>query len=250
MTGTRRSRRPFSTKTEWMLALPCTITKQTSGNDSALHDEQSTDGPSPRLITILDPVPDGRGELTLLPGSTVPPHLVIGSPGWLEEATAATLRDAAESPVKARHILIWFSEGGSGHLGLHTDLLASQAAAAGITINPVIVNFGDLPVFTSGGGGSFSVPVETANGTTRFVNAPLTGNVGPMTGGQLFVREHLDRDGLVQILTEIRNKALSGYQVGFAPDKSGKPRKHDLEVTMTSKDKGRLVDGRRSGVDY
>lgn len=199
---------------------------------------------------ILDPIPDERGELTPLPGATTPPGLFLGSPGWLEEATAATLRDAAGSSVQARHILIWFSNGYAGRMPLHTDLLAGQAAAAGITINPVIVDFANLRIATDHASGSFSVPSQTPDGATRFVNAPPTGKIGEMTGGQLFVRNHLDRDGLVQILEADRNKALSGYLVGFTPDRPGKPRKHDLEVKMTLKDKGKLVGGERSGLVY
>jgi VWFA-related protein len=203
------------------------------------------------LHRILDPIPEGLGELTPLSGKRTG-GLVSGSSGWLEEATAATLRDAAGSPLKARHIVIWFSSGccGGGGSGLHTDLLASQASAAGMTIDPVIVNFDNVRALTQEATGSFSVPVEMANGTTHYVDAPLTGEIGRMTGGQLFVRNHLDRDGLAQILTGIRNKAASGYQIGFVPDKSAKTRKHDLEVKMTSKDKGKLVGGRRSDVVY
>jgi len=212
----------------------------------ATNDAQSV---TAALHRILDSIPEGRGELTPFPGSR-PGWIIVGSPGWLQEATAATLRDAAESKVKARRILIWFSNGWSGGGTLHTDLLASQAAAAGITINPVIVDFGNLHATSNKPVGSFSAPVETANGATRYVDAPLTGEIGRMTGGQLFVIEHLDRATLSRILTSVRNKALSGYQVGFVPEKSGKPRKHELEVRLTSRDKGKLVDGRRSEVVY
>jgi len=201
------------------------------------------------LHRILDPIPDGVGKLTPFPERRTV-WSIFGSPGWLQEATAATLRDVARSPVKARHILIWFSNGWGGGGTLHTDLLAGQAAADGITIDPVMVDFGNLPAVSGSAGGSFSVSGGTPGGQTRFVNAPLTGEIGRMTGGQLVVMEHLDRDGLAQMLTGIRNKVVSGYQVGFAPEKSGKARKHDLEVKMTSKNKGKLVGGRRNDVVY
>ncbi len=200
------------------------------------------------LHRILEPIPEGTGTLTPLPGAKTG-WVVVGSPGWLQEATAATLGDAAGSTVKARHILIWFSTGCCAG-GLQMDSLASQAITAGITIDPVIVDFGKLPVVFGSAAGSFSVSGETPGGGTRFVNAPASGQIGQMTGGKLFVIDQLDRLALTQILTSIRNKALSGYQIGFVPEKSGKPRKHDLEVKMTSKDKGKLVDGRRTGVVY
>lgn len=201
------------------------------------------------LRRILDPIPVGVGELTPLPGRRTA-WSILGSPGWLQEATAATLGDAARSTKRARHILIWFSNGWGGGGTLQTDLLATRAAAAGITIDPVMVDFGNLPAVSGSAGGSFSVSGGTPGGQTRFVNAPLTGEIGRMTGGQLFVIEHLERDDFVQILTAIRNKAIFGYQIGFVPDKSGKPRKHELEVKMTSKDKGKLLGGRRSEVIY
>jgi hypothetical protein len=201
------------------------------------------------LQRILEPIPEKAGELPPLPGRRTA-WSIFGSPGWLQEATLATLRDAAGSTVKARHILIWFSNGWGGGGTLHTDLLAAQAAAEGITIDPVMVDFGNLPAVSGSAGGSFSVSGGTPGGQTRFVNAPLTGEIGRMTGGQLFVIEQLDRDVLIQLLTGVRNKAISGYQVGFVPEKSGKPRKHNLEVKMTSKEKGELVSGRRGDVVY
>ncbi len=201
------------------------------------------------LRRILDPIPAGVGNLTPLPGRRAV-WTIVGSPGWLQEATAATLGNAAGAAQRTRHILIWFSNGWGGGGTLQTDLLAAQAAAAGITIDPVMVDFGNLPAVSGSAAGSFSVSGGTPGGQTRFVNAPLTGEIGRMTGGQLFVIERLGLDDLVRILTGVRNKAISGYQIGFVPDKSGKPRKHDLEVKMTSKDKGKLVGGRRGEVIY
>jgi hypothetical protein len=208
----------------------------------------------PEMVTaalhhILDPIGGGVGELTPLPGRRKV-WSIVGSPGWLQEATAATLEEAVRSPQKARRILIWFSNGWGGGGTLQTDLLAARAAAASVTIDPVMVDFGNLPAVSGSAGGSFSVSGGTPGGQTRFVNAPLTGEIGRRTGGQLFVMERLDRVGLVQILSGIRNKAISGYQVGFVPEKAGKPRKHNLEVKIVSKDKGKMVGGRREDVVY
>jgi len=62
---------------------------------------------------LLEPIPQAKGELTLLPGyQVIKPMFGPARFGWFSESVVGTLKDAAASPVPARRLLIVFSAGG------------------------------------------------------------------------------------------------------------------------------------------
>ena len=129
-------------------------------------------------------------------------------------------------------------------------MVASDALAAGIEIDPVIVDtrrgtstnpMAGLP------GSSVNAPAG------RYPFAPLA--IGRrsgrnVTGGEVSSLIPVTRDALTGVLQRIRNRALTKYLVGFIPDAAAKPGKHNLEIRLKSKDAGKIVGGEREGVVY
>jgi hypothetical protein len=223
------------------------------------------------LRRLFDPIPTGKGTLALLPGSKVfqPPRFnrtaaLNRSNGWPPEAIVGAMNEAASSPVVARRILIWFSEGSGNTLAL-PQVIVGRALPLGITIDPVIVNFYRHAECLShifqgcfGVGGvathaspRFSIPITIPVAQGDFnLTVPIVVDVGTMTGGTLFVPNHLNRAKMIEILEDVRGRAISQYVVGFAPNPSATPRKHKLEVTLVTKSEGSVVGGNRKGVVY
>jgi len=217
---------------------------------------------------LLDPISPGKGELTLLPGNKVlkPP---FGPPdeGWLIESVVATLKDAVESPVAARRILIVFTTGSGGTFP-ETSLerayasMVDLALTLNIPINPVIMHYarflGRASSGAPGPGGVFSTvdtPKELADklgimGSTAYKVLPWFTSTGEKSGGEALIPPRLDRETFAGILGLVRDATLSQYIVGFSPDAAAKPKKHSLAVTLSSKSKGKLVGGEKNGVVY
>ncbi len=61
---------------------------------------------------LLDPIPQGKGDLTLLPGNQpYKPLFGQSNSGWLSESIVGSLKDAVASPAPARRLLIVFTNG-------------------------------------------------------------------------------------------------------------------------------------------
>jgi hypothetical protein len=218
---------------------------------------------------LLDPIPQGKGELALLPGYQAF-KLLFGysNAGWISEAIVGTFHDAAVSPVPARRELIVFTNGSSGTQPKSLDIYASiidPALAMNTPINPVIMDlYKQQQHITSSAApnGALSTvdapktpdPATSKPGqmsSTWFAGTlPWFNNVGKMTGGQSFVPQHLNREALAEILALVRDTTLSQYVVGFVPDAAAKQKKHSLTVALSSKSKGKLIGGEKNGVAY
>ncbi len=218
------------------------------------------------LESLLNPIPPDKGELTLLPGRHIQ-KLLFGPSGmgWMPESIDSVLHDAAASPVPARRVLILFTKGASGTGGATLEStynsIVDPALALSIPIDPVILARGRLDhIFANraGPGGVLSTadgPPRSGNtvgpvSVTWYHNLPWVASVGEMTGGELFVPDHMDRKALAAILALARDRIASQYVVGFTPEASLKPKKHSLGVKLRSKSAGKLIGGERSGVTY
>ena len=203
---------------------------------------------------LLDPIPSGKGELTLLPGNhIIKPMFDAPFQGWLIESTVSALKDGAASPVPARRLLIVFTVGYSGTAPKpstragYSDIV-DPALALRIPVDPVIMDQYRVftrPVSIGPGHEPLGPWVPTASGALGGF-----GGVGEVTGGEAFVPPHLDREALAGILGLVRDTALSQYVVGFSPDAVQTPKKHSLAVVLSSKSKGKLVGGVKDGVAY
>lgn len=222
---------------------------------------------------VLDPIPRGKGELTLLPGDEViKPLFQTPFMGWLAESIVSTLKDAAASPVAARRVLIVFTRGSSGTTTTSLESMYSgivdPALALSIPIDPVMVNqYKQKWLYNAPGPGRVldTVPGAKANvlitpeptasqagvaGGVAYRNLPWFTSVGRMTGGEAFVPPRLDRDALAAILELARDRTASQYVLGFVPDAAPKPKKHSLTVRLTSKSAGKVISGEKDGVEY
>lgn len=228
---------------------------------------------------LLDPIPQGNGELTLLPGDSVPKPLpgpkqkdncLFCNAGWLSESIVGTLKDAAASPVPARRLLIVFTSGSSGTAPKSPDYsnIVDPALAMSIPIDTVVMDMDKQEQHISGrplGMGGMAGALATADvrkssadsnktadlGATWYKGfLPWITKAGELTGGETFVPHHLDRQTLAEILDIFRDKTLSQYVVGFAPDAAAKPKRHSLAVALTSKSRGKLVGGEKNGLTY
>jgi len=219
---------------------------------------------------LLDPIPQGKGELTLLPGYKIFKPM-FGAPrmGWLNESIVGTLNDAAASPVPARRLLIVFTAGASETLSKSMDpygSLVDPSFAMNIPINPVIMSIYRQQQHVMGSAapngalGTTDAPKPQADALSSPPGAmsstwytgllPWINNVGEKTGGESFVPRHLGREAMAGILGLVRDTTLSQYVVGFSPDGAAKPKKHSLAVALGSKSKGKLVGGDKYGVMY
>ena len=219
---------------------------------------------------LLDPIPQGKGELTLLPGNNVlKPSSVTSRSGWLSESIVGTLKDAAASPAPARRLLIVFTNGDSGTASKSFDPYSSivdPALAMNIPIDPVIMDTYKQQQHVIGSAapngalGTTDAPKPQADPLSAKPGAmsstwytgllPSFNKIGEKTGGESFVPEHLNREALAGILGLVRDTTLSQYVVGFSPDATAKTKKHSLSVALSSKSKGKLVGGEKYGVMY
>ncbi|HXE65281.1 MAG TPA: hypothetical protein VN519_17175 [Bryobacteraceae bacterium] len=213
---------------------------------------------------LLDPIPQGKGELTLLPGDHVrKPMFDAPWQGWMTEAIVTTLKDASASPVAARRVLLFFTAGagGTNSTGLQNAYsnMAGPALALNTPLDPVMMDQYRMNAIANrpGPGGvlaTVDMPEELARRAgytgTAYKDLPWVAAVGGMTGGAVFVPPHLDREALAAILKIARDTTLSQYIVGFTPEEAAKAKKHSLEVTLKSKSSGKLVGGEKNGVVY
>jgi hypothetical protein len=224
---------------------------------------------------LLDPIPPGKGKLSMLPGNRVNKPL-FGAPdsGWLSESVAGTLQDASASPVAARRLLMVFTTGGSGTFSFSKSLdpfpeIVNPALAMNIAIHPVIMDVYQQKVISTGqgAGGALATvdlpksPGDSLSGKPGGTSStwysgllPRFAKVGELTGGETLVPRRLDREALAGILGLVRDTTLSQYIVGFSPDAAPqapmKPKKHSLAVALKSKSNGKLVGGEKTGVVY
>ena len=206
---------------------------------------------------LLDPIPQGKGELTLLPGDSVT-RTMFGDPvkmAWLNESVVTTLKDAAASPVPARRLLILFTQGGSGTGSKSPGFsnIVDPALAMNIPIDSVIMVMDKQEQHLSGSGPGMIGALATtdapkSHGYKGFL--PGITKAGEMTGGESFVPHRLDRGAMAGILGQARDTALSQYVVGFSPDGAAQPKKHSLAVALSAKSKGKVTGGERDGVVY
>ena len=82
------------------------------------------------------------------------------------------------------------------------------------------------------------------------MHSRLTLNPQHFAGGEAFIPPRLNRETMAHILGLVRDTAVTQYVVGFSPDAGAKPKKHSVEVALSSKSKGKLVGGKRDGVTY
>ncbi len=215
--------------------------------------------------SLLNPIPQGNGELMLLPGSSIrKPMFDAPFMGWLAESIVSTLKDATASPVAARRLLLVFTTGMSGtgenDLSGEYNTIAGPALTANIPIDPVIMNQYKMNAIANrpGPGGvlaTIDIPEGLkfkagVVGDTGYKNLPWFAAVGGRTGGIVFVPPQLDREALAAILKIARDTTLSQYVVGFTPDATPKPKKHSLSVALTSKSAGKMIGGEKNGVTY
>jgi hypothetical protein len=216
------------------------------------------------LHALLDPIPQDKGELALLPGNYVfKPMFGAPNRGWLSESIVNTLKDASASPVPARRLLIVFTTGSTGTLSKSFPPysgIVDPALAMNIPINPVIMDVyrqqQHVIASVPGPGGALAT-IDTLSGkpgatpSTAYTGLlPWIANTGELTGGQKFVPQHLNRETLAGILGLVRDTTLSQYVVGFIPDAAAKAKKHSLAVALILKSKGKLVGGEKNGVMY
>jgi len=220
--------------------------------------------------SLLDPIPEGKGELTLLPGDNIAKPMFGPPPksGWLGESIVGTLKDAAASPVPARRLLIVFTQGSSGTTATPGySSIVDPALAMSIPFDTVVMDMDEQEQHLSGrplgpGGmpalSTADAPLSSGNsgkpgdiaGTWYKGFLPWSTRAGELTGGQTFVPHQLDRETLARILSVERDAGLSQHVVGFSPDAAAKPKKHTLSVALTSKSTGKLVGGEKDGVMY
>jgi hypothetical protein len=213
---------------------------------------------------LLNPIRQGKGELTLLSGNHVQkPMFDPPWRGWMAESIVTTLKDAAASPIAARRVLLFFTDGGGGtgskSLEDAYSSMVDPAQVLNIPLDPVIMDQYRMNVIAnrpSPGGvlATVDIPADLANkaGFTgeAYRNLPWVAGVGGRTGGEVFVPPRLDREALAAILKIARDTTLSQYIVGFTPEEAAKPKKHSLEVTLKSKSSGKLIGAERNGVVY
>ena len=210
---------------------------------------------------LLNPIPPGKGELTLAPDRHIDKPL-FGPPvgDWLSESILATLKDAASSTTPARRVLIVFTDAFDGTPPNSptdgTRPIIDPAQAANIPIDMVIMDIFKQTLFTNntGGAGALSTVDTSKPGEAPSMAysglLPMIANVAQPTGGQDFVPQRLDRNALAYILSTQRDRSLSEYVVGFIPDPAPKPKKHSLDVKLASKSTGKMVGGKKDGVTY
>ena len=221
--------------------------------------------------TLLDPIPQGKGELTLLAGNYVSKPFGPSKDGWLSESIVGTLKDAAASPVPARRLLILFTAGYGGTGSKASDpyrSIVDPALAMSIPIDPVIMGMERQEQHVTGSGRGPAGALATADAPKSSGDSasgkpgvmggapwykgllPWITKAGEKTGGEAYVPQHLNRETLAGLLGLVRDTTLSQYVVGFSPDAAAKPKKHSLAVTLISKSKGKLVGGEKNGVMY
>ncbi len=169
---------------------------------------------------LLDPIPAGKGILTLLPGNDDPSARPVGaalsSSAWLWESIVASLNDATA---------------------------ASPGSARGVPIYPVILDrnkYVEHPVvwMNTRTPGPYDTEVEhprSSDAPLWYAPASPASPLGDMTDGRVYFRANLDRRRMSDILDAIRDAELAKYVVGFVPGPSQAPRKRKLEVVLRVK---------------
>jgi hypothetical protein len=189
---------------------------------------------------LLSPIslPGTAGSSTMplvLPpnGHTLGPGNPISfSPGWIMEASIATMKDSVTSPDNAMRMLVVFSEG-KGGTDTSPESVAYQATVLGIPVFNVVLDY-ERP----------QVPFASLTRSPEYPLMDYFESLAESTGGRLFFPSHIDDKVIGGILEFVRNQGLPQYIAGFVPE-SAKPKLHSLEIRLKSKSNGRLIGGKR-----
>ena len=192
----------------------------------------------------------GKGEpieLHLPPKRKADPN----SGTWLFEAVAAVSREAAATPGDATRMVLVFSDGFPS-----TDSRPEDAAdldrELGIPVYPVVLGHGKL-LQRMAEVEAMQKPFEPTSGTLSNLMAKQNeilefARLGELTGGRSFDPPSITLTVMRSVLGSMVGQIRTEYVVGFAPEATGAPRKHKLEIRLRDKDAGKVTGGTRTVV--
>ncbi len=193
------------------------------------------------LSRLLSPI-SGPSTIPLVlpPNSHAlgPKDAIPFSPGWICEASIATMKDSVAAPENAKRMLVIFSEGKGGTTTPPEDV-ADQARALGIPLFNVVFDFDQSVPSTLPGR---DVAIAARDALMRYFQ-----NLADSTGGGMFYPSHINAKVISGILEFVRNRGLTQYVVGFVPG-SSMQKEHNLEIRLKSKSSGKLLGGQRKTV--
>lgn len=183
-----------------------------------------------RLVSKPAPLDDKRA-----PGSA-----------WLYESIIATLRDAAMSTGNTFRAIVVVSFGASGTDSTCDDV-SQVANEVGIPVYPVVLGYSYR---VAPGSGSPQYPQNPSYASLMeqgAIKAREFASLGNKTGAGEFLLVNLSDDGMRLIIRTIEDHILHSYIAGFSPGAiEGSPRKHELEIKLVSKGKGKIIGGKRT----
>lgn len=152
--------------------------------------------------------------------------------GWPMEAAISVLDDVAKAQDKVSRVMVMFSEGIGATTTLPVDI-GVHALDLGIPIYPVATNYKD----------------HISPGYPRNLwRMRQFESLAQVTGGRAAELPSIDAPLLLRILEAFKADALAQYVIGFAPDSTGSPRRHNLEVKVGKKSVGTVEGGKRRAV--
>ena len=153
--------------------------------------------------------------------------------GWPMEAAVGVLNDIAATQDKVSRVMVMFSEGIGATTSLPEDI-GVHALDLGIPIYPVATNYQNRIR-----GGSYP---RNEWRMRQFED------LGKLTGGRSVEYASIDAPLLLQILDSFEADALAQYVIGFVPDSSASPKRHNLEVRVAKKSSGSVEGGKRRAI--
>ena len=190
----------------------------------------------------------GKGEpieLHLPPRRKADPN----SGTWLFEAVAAVSREAAATGGDATRMVLVFSDGFPS-----TDSRPEDASdlnrELGIPVYPVVLGHGKL-LERMGEEQQRQKPFEPTSGALNNLMAKQNeimefARLGELTGGRSFDPPEITLTVMRSVLGSMVGQVRTEYVVGFAPEASGAPCKHKLEIRLRGKDTGKVTGGTRT----
>jgi VWFA-related protein len=160
------------------------------------------------------------------------------SPGWVMEASIATMKDSVAAPENAMRMLVIFSEGKGGTTTTPEDV-AERARTFGMPLFNVVFDFDQSVPPTLPGR---DLAIAARDDLMRYFQ-----NLADSTGGGMFYPSHINAKVISGILEFVRNRGLTQYVVGFVPESSMQT-EHNLEIRLKSKSIGTLLGGQRKTV--
>jgi VWFA-related protein len=189
---------------------------------------------------LLSPI-SGHSTIPLaLPANrqTLGPKDIPFSPGWVMEASIATMKDSVAAPENAMRMLVIFSEGKGGTTTTPEDV-AEQARTFGMPLFNVVFDFEQSVPPTLPGR---DLAIAARDDLMRYFQ-----NLADSTGGGMFYPSHINAKVISGILEFVRNRGLTQYVAGFVPQSSVQT-EHDLEIRLKSKSIGTVLGGQRKTV--